>query len=76
MEEPEPAIKQLMVTIGREMLTAIKDHGCRTGRRYGFAILVFGLSENEKDHMSYVCNCGTSKVTEIFIKFVVEKSVY
>lgn len=70
-EQPiEPVLRELMNDIGRILHQALKEETARSSERYGFALLMFGLSGDESCRMNYICDCSREDMLAALKEFI------
>lgn len=70
-EQPiEPALVKLMNDIGRIIGAALKEETKRSDDRYGFCLLMFGLSGNEACRMNYISNAKREDMLAAMKEFI------
>jgi hypothetical protein len=70
-EQPiEPALRELMNDIGRRLGTALREATKGSSERYGFALLMFGLSGDEACRMNYIANVERKDMLAAMKEFI------
>jgi hypothetical protein len=70
-EQPiEPNLTKIMNDIGYIIGGALTEHTKGTGEKYGFALLMFGLTGNESNRMNYICNCNREDMLASMKEFI------
>lgn len=69
-QDIEPLLRELMNDIGRRIGHALHEHTAHTTERYGFALLMFGLSGDEACRMNYICNCNREDMLAALKEFI------
>jgi hypothetical protein len=70
-EQPiESVLREIMNDIGAAIGRTLKDATAGTGERYGFALLMFGLSGNEYMRMNYLANVNREDMLVAMKEFI------
>ena len=70
-EQPiEPNLRKLMNDIGRLIGAALKDTVAHTGEKYGFTLLMFGLSGDESMRMNYISSVERADMLVAMKEFI------
>ena len=70
-EQPiEPVLRELMNDIGHALGGALKKATADSGERYGFALLMFGLSGSETMRMNYIANVEREDMLAAMREFI------
>lgn len=66
----EPVLRDLMNDIGRRIGASLNETVSKTGERYGFALLMFGLEGNESSRMNYIANVERKDMLAAMKEFI------
>ena len=70
-EQPiESVLSELMNDIGHIIGRALKEHTKAYGEKYGFALLMFGLSGDETCRMNYIANVDRQDMIAALREFI------
>lgn len=66
----EPLLAKLMNEIGTIIGNALLVHTMSSGERYGFALLMFGMTGDESSRMNYISNCERESMLAALKEFI------
>ena len=70
-EQPiEQVLSKLMQSIGAILAEALSDHTKATGEKYGFALLMFGMTDKESNRMNYISNANREDMIAAMREFI------